>query len=329
MPAIYDPAGPLGQLANLFFILSAVFSDLLLLRFALVVANACLVANAAIGFPSWHGSPGSGIAVDALIWSSVALSLHLWAFIRLLWDERPVPPFDDPDEEALFHLFASRAGIGRSDFLAILEKAEWTRVPETGTHVDASDRFYIIVEGLVQCKIKGWRRRLAEEPHQMEQSIDLGSGDMFDLSLTNCFGLPIGFYNERFDATTLLPNALIVGWSRDALEGFAYRSPPVVAQAWKNLIAYEVADVAHRHRNHPSFVGQEAVERAKRHRDFEAGNGGQKRSWWAATKSFLFWIIKSMDPRPVKGLRHHAAPAQFIVERDMHRHPVGLHGHQV
>lgn len=314
-----------AQLASFCFLMSAVFSDLLLLRFCLVLANALLVVAASVGFPLWPDFVGTGVAVDTLVWSSVALTLHIWAFVRLLLDERPIPPFKNPNDEALFQYFNARSGIGRSDFLEILEKAEWVSVPEVGRLIPCEDHLYVIVEGAIECKIRGWKRRPGEEAPEGEEEIMIGSGELFDLSLANVFGLPIGFYNQGFEARTLTGHALLASWDKAALEGFAYRSPPIVPSAWKNLVAFAVADVAHRQRR-PG----ETLQRSKRHADFspppEAMAPKKRPSCWAWTKTFFIWIFTSMDPRPPKGLRHYAVPRQFVVTSDLQRTAVEGHG---
>ena len=48
-----------AQLASFFFLMSAVFTDLLLLRVCLVMANALLVVAAAVGFPLRQPSPAA------------------------------------------------------------------------------------------------------------------------------------------------------------------------------------------------------------------------------------------------------------------------------
>ena len=97
------PSSIWAQLASFFFLLAAIFRDLLLLRFCLIAATALfLVIAASLGMPLWPAtSSDSGVATDVLVWASVSLVLHLWAFIRLLWDERPMKPFEG-DDEALF-----------------------------------------------------------------------------------------------------------------------------------------------------------------------------------------------------------------------------------
>ncbi len=153
------------------------------------------------------------------------------------------------------------------------------------------------------------------------EEIVIGSGEMFDLSHANLFGLPIGFFNEGFEARTLLPGALLASWSIEALEEFAYRSPPIISSAWKNLVAFAVSDVAHRHR-----IPGDTLQRSRRHKDFFPPLphviDNAERGFLASTKAFFLWIFMSMDPRPPKGLRHYAVPRQFVVEQDLERKPV-------
>ncbi|KAI9021827.1 hypothetical protein DFJ74DRAFT_670666 [Hyaloraphidium curvatum] len=309
------PSNVWAQLASFFFVLAAVFADLLLLRFCLVAANALLVVAAAVGFPLWPDVAGQGVAIDTLVWSSISLALHLWALIRLLLDERPLPPLPDPDDEGLFQYFATRTGIGRSDFIFIIERGKWTHVSAPGKRIPCTDALHVIVDGLVECEVQGWKRRAADEFREGTHRFALGSGELFDLSLANAFRLPIGFYNREFSAATRTADVLLFSWTREALDQLA-SGPPVVQQAMKNLVAFAVADVAHRQRLAETEGVEGTLKRGLRHPDFRVPLPGEDepppKPFLRRVGACFMWILKSMDPRPPQGLRHYAVPKQYI-----------------
>lgn len=301
------PSSIWGQLASFFFLMAAVFSDLLLLRFCLIAANTLLVVAAALGMPLWPNlASDNGVATDVLIWASLSLVLHLWAFVRLLWDERPMHAFPEADEEALYQFFAVRGGITRTDFVSILERGSWLRVAERGTEIPCSDRMHILVQGAVDCKIRGWKRKASDPFNPESVRILLTSGQIFDLMHANVFKLPIGFFNQEFHATSVVDNTVLFSFPLAALADFA-NGPPVIVQVWRNMVAFAVADVAHRQTPEPTGSPTPA-EFGKRHPDFSLPPPTKPLSLGQRIKGFLWWILSSMDPRPPQGLRHFAVP---------------------
>jgi len=299
-----------SQLASFFFLFAAIFNDILLIRFCLVAANGLLIICAALGWPLWPNYQAiPNVAIDTLVWSIPAFVLHLWAFVVLVLDEQSMKRFDEVDCESLFQFFKRRSGIGRRDFLEILNKGKWTHIPRAGTVIPTDLDFHLIVEGYVNCEIEGWRRRdddylqYKSEPFKVK----LGSGEVFDLRLANVFDVPIGFFNTSFEATTVSNDVLLFSWSIDALNQFT-RAPPVVTQAWRNLIAFSVADIAHR----PWLTAVEHHDhmRGQRHTDFAIPPAElePKSTWY----DFFAWVLRSMNPRMPRGLRHAAIPVLSI-----------------
>ena len=295
------------QLANVFFVLAAIFSDIILIRFSLVMGNMLLIINAALGWPFWGSYINTpNVQIDTLVWSSLALVLHSWAFFVLMLDARELKPFEDHNSESLYQYFKRRSGICRRDFLPILTKGRWTRVPAKGTLISADTDFHLIVEGYVSCDVEGWRRRdddfleYKSEPHR----VTLRSGELFDLRFANIFNTPVGFFNTSFAATTASEDVLLFSWSIETLSTFA-RGCDVVAQAWRNIIAFVVSDIAHR----PWLIETDQCGHRLgiRHTDFSIPpvvKTDAKKSF----KEFIWWIIRSSDPRPPRGLGHAAIP---------------------
>jgi len=314
------PSSIYVQLANFFFVMAAIFNDVLLIRISLTVANAFLILTAALGWPMWpeFAAPGNPAPVDTLVWCSIAFVLHFWATSVLIMDERSRGRFEDDHVESLYQFFLNRTGVARRDFVRILNNGRWTRIVHKGTRIDTDKELYLIVEGYVDCEIDGWRRReddrqFTERERKSKGSsfrIRLGSGEIFDLRLANVFDVPVGFFNTSFGARTASDNVLLFSWSLDALEEFSHRSPPVIVQTWRNLIAFAVADIAHR----PLMSEEERMKhmiKDSKHADFRIPVT-QPPSKKKRAVDTMKWLLKSMDPRPPPGLRHTAIPVLSI-----------------
>jgi hypothetical protein len=304
------------QIANFFFVMAAVFNDILLVRYCLVLANGLLVVAAALGWPLWPDySATSEVAVDSLIWASVAFVLHLWALVHLLLDQRSGAKFDDENSESLYQFFRRRSGIGRRDFQFILTKGKWTRIKELGVRLDTSHELYLVVEGTVDCQIEDWHRRVDETEQAASPGLGrerrgvfkvrLMSGEMFDLRLANVFDVPVGFLNSSFEARTGSKETLVFSWSVDALLEMKRSATPLVLQGWRNLIAFCVADVAHR--PYISELERSNLIHNLRHVDFAIPDKEPRRQT-GSLQDYLVWMIRSMDPRPMPGLRRSAVP---------------------
>ena len=277
------------QLGSFFFLLAAIFNDVILIRLTLVLGNFFLLLNAALGWPMWPNVISEGVQWDSLAWAGSALVLHLYAFTLLLMDERRLRRFTDDNCEAIYQFWRRRSGIGRRDFLHILLKGHWTKIPLSGTSIDCDANFHIIVDGKVEALIEGWRRTPEDVNYLKEPFITiLASGDVFDLRLCNIFDAPIGFFNNRFKATTVTNDVLLFSFSLEALVELATKSPQVVMQSWRNLIMFAVADIAHR----PwKMKAEEPDSRpSARHPDFTISKVEEPTFTFT---SFALWFVKS------------------------------------
>lgn len=153
--SVNTPHSLLYQISQFFFLLSALFSDLALVRFCLVAAYVFLLLQNALGWPMWDafiGKDPSQVQVDAIVWTVVNVSLHGWALAKLLLDERLVSKFATPDDEAIWAFFHAKTGVSRFDFIPILESGTWVHF-EPGAAVNTEDAVYIVVRGLIRCHI--------------------------------------------------------------------------------------------------------------------------------------------------------------------------------
>ena len=161
MPTALPPNTYYYQLANFFFLLSAVFSDVVLIRSCLVLAYVLMLVQTATGWPSWPhavGSDPSFVAADGLTWLGVILPLHVWAVARLVWDERMLKAFGEERDESLWAFWNHRTGVSRFDFVPILQSGKWVSV-ERGAQVDTSEFVFLVVKGLFKVRATGLRRR--------------------------------------------------------------------------------------------------------------------------------------------------------------------------
>jgi hypothetical protein len=288
-----------SQLASFFFLWAAIFNDILLIRFVLIMGNAFLLVNGSLGLPRWPeviNLPPP--AIDTIVWSGLAFVLHAYAFVCLLVDEKAVRRFPEDNAESLYQLFRRRSGISRRDFLPILNQVKWIQIPAAGTVIPTDKDFHLIVEGVVVANIIGLRRRDEAKVHDQKVVARLHSGNCFEMRHANVFKIPVGFLNSSFQAIADTDNVVLCAWPIEALQGFA-RGPPVVVQAWRNFIAFCLADIAHRpmmpetedHRD-PDFDITPDVPDRRRNR----------------AKEFFAWIAHSINPKPPKGLRHRPMP---------------------
>jgi len=298
------------QLSKVCFVLAAIFTDILLIRFCLVLGNMFIIINSCLGWPLWPNGIKppieTNLPIDSLVWSTLAFFIHLWAFSLLVYDERSCKRFEDKESEILYQFFKTRSGIRRRDFLMILNRGQWTKVEKRGTVIPTQNDFHLIVEGSVNCKIEGLRRREKDYIHQKpgESEFKRGSGDFFELQHANIFSVPIGFFNDSFVAESDSDNVLLFSWSLETMTNFAKHSPPVISQTWKNIFAFSVADVAQR----PFLID---IPLEQRHPDFHYPDEIEENHHYSFV-DYLKWIIKSMDFRPPRGLRHKPIPTLSI-----------------
>ena len=293
-----------NQIASFSFLMAAVFSDILLIRICLVFGNLFLMIWGILGVPKWPAviSVPYFVAIDTLVWSSAALTLHSWAVTRLLMDERQLGRFKDDMEERLFQYFNRRSGINRRDFLEIYKRGRWTEVLTAGSDIPTNTEFHLIVRGIVACDIDGLRRRDRRSVEFRKDTIHvrLGSGDFMDLRLANTFMSTIGFFNDDFRAKTEIDKALLFSWTHEALKEMAHVSPPV-HQAWKNVVIFVIADIAQR-----QHFGEESLQTDNE--DFAIPKTYPSRTMRTWCWETLKWVVRSMDPRPPRGIRHKPVP---------------------
>jgi hypothetical protein len=296
-----------GQLGSFFALLGALFEDIMLIRFCLVIANLFVMTYAFFGWPQWTGVKHlQHAATDVFVWSSLAFLAHLYALAHLIYDERYIRRFKEDDSESLYQFFRNRSGICRREFGAILSRGRWTKVAKKGTAISTERDFHVVVEGFVSMEIEGLSRQDGEVALHRKEAFHgrLGSGEMFDLKHANLLNIPIGFFNASFKAVSDSDDVLLFTWDVDALRDCS-RSAPVFSQVWRNMIAFCLADMA----QNECPIGAENFC-GRRHPDFSIPLGDyQPRNTWP---EFFKWIIKSLDPRLPRGLCRNSIPVTAL-----------------
>lgn len=254
--------------------------------------------------------------------------------------------FESEDEEALWSLFRRRSGIGRKDFAEIFKRGKFHRY-RRGEKIACLETLFIIIDGIVECKMLNlsaggaMNRRKEEEGGEEESNVTdrntcyrilLTSGQMFNLKYANVFGFNIGFFNEDFRAVALTDDTLLFGWPLEEIRNMSTssrRAPPVVAQAWKHMLLYSIADVANRPWTRPEAMTYESVEGRRndreeenatwtpleapssllqtRHPDFTPFSSDPDRITFSFS-ALLRWLWRSFNVKPPVGIRHHLVP---------------------
>eukprot|EP01147_Barroeca_monosierra_P002621 gene2621-5523_t len=316
-------AGLWGQLLNFFFFQAALVSDVLLIRMCLVGGFVFLIVNGSTGIPDYKqlfyntvdGEPI--IFLDIIIWSVITGSIHVYVIYCLIKDEAHIKLKDD-EEEAVWRLFYRRSGMPRLEFCEVVKRAFWHRVKSGEVIVDETNelsRLHFIVEGIVE--FESAFHGVSSSPRK------LGSGDLFDLNVTNVFGVKVGFDHDRFKAVAKT-DCLLLTWTFDQVNIMASRLSPSISSYWRNMILYTVA--AEYNRTHEGFRAIGAVDASGKAEDASWRSGARSRDFSPLKpeeepkkNSFmgtLGWIVKSYNPFPPKGLRHNSLPVSGILAKN-------------
>jgi hypothetical protein len=190
---IAPPAPWLMQLANVFFLGSAMFADVLIIRTCLSVAFLCLLLLNLLG------PAGSPMPLDGIVWAIVLGALHTRVVFQLLRDEAPSgPSLKNPDAEALWSYIHRRTGMHRADFCRFYELGSWVKFSNQEMLADTNQSrssLFILVEGQVSLSFR----------YESGQSGSkyLLSGDCFDYRVFNSMGVFVGFPNKSFEVTAV------------------------------------------------------------------------------------------------------------------------------
>ncbi len=176
---LYTPLSIWMQLASLFFTLSGMHGDLLVIRLFLFAAYLMLFINSILGSPLWGDSKADGLPLDSLIWAVVGLYVHGTSLVNLLNDERYVTL--NENEEALWCLFYRTGGLSRRLFKTIVAPDMEFVTLDGDEDIPTEHYFYIVYHGRVSLKIY--------DGSSTDLKVDriLGSAEMFDIAHVGFF----------------------------------------------------------------------------------------------------------------------------------------------
>jgi len=228
-----DPSSAWCQCAYLFFLLAALFNDILMLRFCLVMANVLLIVASCLGMPIWGELSTHCFVLDSFLWASICGLVHLVAVVQLLHHERPIE-FENERDEMLWRFLHRRCGVSRLMFAEIRRGGHWER-RRRGDVISALQdpmeckALHLLVEGRVEFLT-----------NRMDKPQMLYSGDLFDLGLCNVFGVQLGFGEWEF-ASTADSDVTMFVWPLAELNEMATTGSAVLQAFWRNLILYSIA----------------------------------------------------------------------------------------
>ncbi|CAB9529330.1 expressed unknown protein [Seminavis robusta] len=240
------PTSPYAYAATVFFALSAVSSDLLFIRFALMLGFFFLVMASLSSF-SADGSFSQVAFVDGeiditMIVNACLCLLNFAVFGRLIQDEIPRGSLTD-EEQALFRFFRCRCGLTRLEFDEILRHGQFLELEEGQPVPQVGSVLYLVLDGVVECRAAFGDDN---ETTHATPSIFKRSGQFFDIRLFNLFTLPIGFDSHEFQATTKT-RVRLFGWSVHGLVAMRDSHSPSLQPYWEYMVLRGLAGAAVRH----------------------------------------------------------------------------------
>jgi CRP-like cAMP-binding protein len=311
------------QLLNLAFFFAALFNDVLLIRISLGFGFLFLILNALTGSPrlpnvfySTNADGEIAISVDGLVWACFTGFFHYYFIYHLLRDERDVK-LETEEHASIWRFFYRRSGMRRLEFLQVLRHAEIIDYQPGDVIADPAcsvQYFHLILEGLVELNVV--YNDVPSPPMQLH------SGDFFDLEVGNVFGVCLGFESDSFEAQAIT-KCRVMRWSFEEMNRMASHCAPAVSAFWRNMLLYTMANELNRMHPGVKQLGcldsrgeaedEALVARGAMSRDFtaplqpdEQGNG----------PSIWQWVLRSIKPFPIPGLRHNALPTSGVTARN-------------
>lgn len=315
MVTILPPSAPWLQFSSFFFLMSAMWSDLILVRGCLILAYVNVLIFVLTGLPAsgqWVGNLQE-LALDTLLWAAVNLLFHGIAFFRVFSDEinDKYAKLKTEDDKALFRMFNRTAGMHLLEFIQVRELGEWRRYKPgevLTTHGQSLTRAFLVVEGVVEASLT---KIGSTEPFKKLVYL---SGHVFNLYIFNIFGVRIGFMDDTMH-TVAQTDCLVFSWSLESLDVLANKRPPAVAIALRNFLLYEVCRNFNELEGHLVRDSEGQVEDTDalldgrgRARDFRPWQAAEVESMKEANKHILkrafMWFVQRFGPIPPRGIQH-------------------------
>eukprot|EP01104_Vermistella_antarctica_P005411 TRINITY_DN15941_c0_g1_i1.p1 TRINITY_DN15941_c0_g1~~TRINITY_DN15941_c0_g1_i1.p1 ORF type:complete len:405 (+),score=65.78 TRINITY_DN15941_c0_g1_i1:121-1335(+) len=303
---VLDAASIWGQLANCCFLMSASFTDLILIRFWLCSAYIFLLIAASVGFPAWGDvATKNTISVDGIVWAACLLLLHANALYRHIHDELPVPKFKYEDDESIWRFFNRRCGMARLEYKKVLNAGSYHRF-RAGECILSSDaslgQAFLVIEGMITGKRD-------DSGNDDKSNFRLLSGHVFDLYVFNIFGVRLGF-EASHAAAYAKTDCYVFMWDLESLDAMANRSTLPIGVSMRNFVLYQIAseynmrvvgeELARDSNGDPEDNGWLTGERS---RDFCPFSAEETKPNFFLLR-FIRWVWRSFGIFPPEGLQH-------------------------
>lgn len=304
-----------SQLASFFFLLAALFSHVLPIRFFLTLAYLMLILLYATGIPTWPNILREGfVSLDGLLWSLTTVIFHGYALYRHFKDELPVPPFASEEEEELWRFLYRRSGMARLEYKKVLKISKWRKVDRGG--VIASRREYkqkafLLVSGVVTLN------------PDTASEVTFLSGSIFDKYMFNVFGIRVGYSAHENIKCVAVTDCVLVVWDIVDLEFLATKAPLPVGIAFRNFLLYNISDEYNRqivepgvYRSADGRCEKKEYLSGQKSRDFGPFEDDEieAKSW---RKQFTSFICSTLSPFPPEGIAHlHPLPETGVRMRN-------------
>ncbi|PRW45226.1 blood vessel epicardial substance isoform X1 [Chlorella sorokiniana] len=321
MVEVLNPSSIWGQLANLCFLLSALFGDLLLIRICLFLAYSWMLVLALVGYPSWPSvfNPDY-VSIDGIVWAALNLIFHGLAMLQLMWDERPIK-FAGEEQEQLWRYFNRRCGMGRLEMQQVLKRAQRAEYQAGEVILDSTachTTLVLLVEGLATFTFKDEQGKLMKEA-------TLKSGSTFDIGMLNIFGVYLAFEKGPEEQVTLTASTscLVYTWGIDNLDYLATRCSPAMPAFWRSFALCQVGLEWHASVNQykPPVNGRGQPEVAGvRDGTARSSDFTDPLEPWENPRptlcSVLTWVPSQLAPFLPPGMRHTARPHAGAMARN-------------
>ncbi|GAB4819341.1 hypothetical protein N2152v2_006387 [Parachlorella kessleri] len=319
MVQVLDPSSIWVQLGSFFFLASALFHDLLVIRVCLLLAYVWMLTAAATGYPIWPGIANPGvIGVDGIVWACLNLFFHGLALLSLLWDERRIT-FKDPDAQSLWLFFYRRSGMPKVEFLQTWKRCKLVRYKKGATVLskrESERRLILMVEGLATYKVELAEGAPTVGNHAPASTGTLYSGSAFDKALLNVLGVFLGFEKDVRNSCVVVAetDCLVASWDLVDLNYLATGAGPAVSAFWRNWALCQVGmefplpergNTLYNARNLPEPPG--VLQGTARSSDFTdplEELEDPPTTWF----TWLTWLPSKFGPFVPPGIRHSGLP---------------------
>ena len=224
------PGGIIAQLSNFFFFASGFFTDLLIIRICLVLANAFLAINAALGMPHWGSIKSTGLFfIDVFIWATVnTIFVHGPGLIECFHDERMIS-FETEEEEMLWRFFYRHTGLSKSQFKSSISPVLELKSYHKGERIPCSEHLYLILEGTVTADTFNLEK-------STKSKIQMNSGEIFPLAHMYSSYTPRGMDFVHTELKAVADSTTVTAFQIPVIYVEAMSKNPKTKDAWTAIL---------------------------------------------------------------------------------------------